>query len=211
MRRGVSKNCELSRRAARLRCGNATKCNRSGRQRRDGTDHHDGGDRRIALFGRIDQAIERGAVAAGRAVGAEGLNRVVMPVDDMGDGIQRERQQQADECDSQPGRGSPRQMENGHIADLGTEGLGTPQRSKLTEDPGFAKHPSTFLGALRAKFRAGVAIAWLNWRRSTALGHNRAGSNSRAAPLSSNFGASVFDCSFRLRRNLPRVPERRGL
>jgi hypothetical protein len=116
VRRGGSTNCELSRRPARLRGGNATECDRSGRQRGDDTGHQSGGDRGIALFGSIDETIERGTVGAGRTVRAEGLNRVVMLVDDMGDGIQRERQQQADECDSQPGRGSPRQMENGHIA-----------------------------------------------------------------------------------------------
>lgn len=52
------------------------------------------------MLGRIDQAVESGAIAAGRAMGG-GLSRdIVMSMNDMGDGIQRERQQQADEGDS---------------------------------------------------------------------------------------------------------------
>lgn len=57
------------------------------------------GERRVAMLGRIDQAVESRAVTASRSVYR--LNSdVVMPMNDMGDGIQRERQQQADEGDS---------------------------------------------------------------------------------------------------------------
>lgn len=50
------------------------------------------------MLGRIDQAVEGRAVTASRAMGRE--RDIVMSMNDMGDGIQRERQQQADEGDS---------------------------------------------------------------------------------------------------------------
>lgn len=99
-RRGVEANCWLQRRTARLR-GEAG-ADRGGKlsHRRDISGDDGGGDRRVIVLGRIDQAAEGGAVAASRAMSG-GLSRdIVMPMNGMGDGIQRERQQQADEGDS---------------------------------------------------------------------------------------------------------------
>ena len=53
----------------------------------------------MAVLGGIHQPIEGGAVTAGRAMRRGSLNGV-MPMDDVRDRIQRERQQQADESDS---------------------------------------------------------------------------------------------------------------
>lgn len=51
------------------------------------------------MLGRIDQAVEGCAVTASRSMGGERCD-IVMSMNDMGDRIQRERQQQADEGDS---------------------------------------------------------------------------------------------------------------
>ena len=68
----------------------------------------------------IDQAVEGGTVAAGRAMGAQCFDRIVVPVDDVGDRIHGERQQQGDEHCSYPGRWISGQMENGHSAGRNT-------------------------------------------------------------------------------------------
>lgn len=99
-------NCELSRRRARLGGGAGTEGNGSVSDRRDITGNDGCGQRCVTMLGRIDDAGEGGAVAAGRAMRRQGLNGVVVPMHDMRDGIQRERQQQGGECDSQPGRRS---------------------------------------------------------------------------------------------------------
>jgi len=51
------------------------------------------------MLGRIDQAVERCAVTASRSMGRERRD-IVMSMNDMRDGIQRERQHQANEGDS---------------------------------------------------------------------------------------------------------------
>lgn len=113
-------DCELTRRCARLRGDAGAAGSRNVGSRRYVTSRDDRGLRRMALPGRIDQPVEGSAVAAGRAVGAESLHRIVVAMHDVGNGIRRERQQQADEHDSQPGggpgNGCARQVENGHIA-----------------------------------------------------------------------------------------------
>lgn len=94
----MSANCELSRRAARLRGDDGAKNSGAIGNRDDITGEHGRRDCRIALLGRIDQAVEGGTVAAGRAVHPEaGFDRIVVPVHDMGHRIHGERQQQADE------------------------------------------------------------------------------------------------------------------
>ncbi len=60
----------------------------------------DGRERRMAMFGCIDEPIEGAAVTAGWSVRRRCLNGVVVSMDDVRDGIQRERQQQAYECNS---------------------------------------------------------------------------------------------------------------
>lgn len=86
--------------------------------RRDISGDDGRGERRVIVLGCIDQAVEGGAVAASRAMG--GLSRdIVMSMNDMGHGIQRERQQQADEGDSQPGGRFSGQMKYGHIRTVG--------------------------------------------------------------------------------------------
>lgn len=96
----MATDCELSRRAARLRGDGGAKGNRSIGNRRYISNDGDGGDRRIALFRGIDQPVEGGTVAARRTMGAECFDRIVVLVDDVGDRIHRKRQQQADERSS---------------------------------------------------------------------------------------------------------------
>jgi hypothetical protein len=99
-RRGVEANCWLQRRTARLRGEAGADRDRKLSDRRDISGDDGDGERRVVVLGRIDQAVESGAIAASRAMGG-GLRRdIVMSMNDMGDGIQRERQQQADEGDS---------------------------------------------------------------------------------------------------------------
>jgi hypothetical protein len=98
-RRGVEANCWLQRRTARLR-GEAG-ADRGGKlsHRRDISGDDGGGDRRVVVLGRIDQAVESGAIAASWAMRRE-CGDIVMSMNHMRDGIQRERQHQANECDS---------------------------------------------------------------------------------------------------------------
>lgn len=56
--------------------------------------------RRMAVLGRIEQSIEGGAVATRRSMSGRRLHAGVVPMDDVSDRIQRERQQQAHEDDS---------------------------------------------------------------------------------------------------------------
>ena len=49
----------------------------------------------MAMLGRIGEPVEGGAVTAGRSMRRRRLNGGVVPMDDMRDRIQRERQQQA--------------------------------------------------------------------------------------------------------------------
>lgn len=96
----MATDCELSRRRARLRGDGGAEGNGNFGDRCYISSHGDGRDRRKALLWGIDQAIERGTVAAGRTMSAECFDRIVVLVDDVGDRIHRERQQQADERSS---------------------------------------------------------------------------------------------------------------
>jgi hypothetical protein len=108
-------NCELSRRAARLRGNERAESNATTGNRCYITGEHRGRDGGIALFGGIDQAVEGGTVTAGRAVRAEGgFDRIVVPVHDVSHRIHREREQQAGEEDSQPCGRMACQVEDGH-------------------------------------------------------------------------------------------------
>lgn len=92
-------NCWLQRRTAGLR-GEAG-ADRSGKpgHRRDISGDDGCGERRVSMLGRIDQAVEGRAVTASRSMGRERRD-IVMSMNDVGDRIQRERQQQRDEGDS---------------------------------------------------------------------------------------------------------------
>jgi hypothetical protein len=62
----------------------------------------------------VDKTVEREAVAARKAMGCRRWCRV-MPVGDMCDGVDRERQQQCREGNSQPLRRSSGQMQQAHV------------------------------------------------------------------------------------------------
>jgi hypothetical protein len=114
-------DCELSRRSARLRGEAGVGRNRNGTGRCHITGGYQRSERRIALLGSVDQAVESGTVATRWSVRPECLDRIVVRVHDVGDRIHREGEQQADEHGSQPG-GRPaertaRQLQDGHIAE----------------------------------------------------------------------------------------------
>lgn len=97
----MTTDCELSRRAARLRGDGGAEGNSNVGNRRYISDDGDGGEGRVALLRGIDQPVEGGTVAARRTMGAERcFDRIVVLVNDVGDRIHRKRQQQADERSS---------------------------------------------------------------------------------------------------------------
>jgi hypothetical protein len=61
-------------------------------------------------------------------VSGECFDRIVVLMDDVGDRIHRERQQQADERSSQPCGWFPCQVENGHSAGWNIEGWNALER-----------------------------------------------------------------------------------
>ena len=93
-------NCGLSRRAARLRGEAGAECGGDLGNRRDISGNDDRGQRAVAMLGRIDEPIEGCAVAARRAMGRGRFDDVVVAVNDVRDGIQRERQHHGDERSS---------------------------------------------------------------------------------------------------------------
>ena len=150
-------DCELSRRSARLRDEEGAGRNRVGAGGCYITCGYRRSERRIALLGSVDQPVESGTVAARRSVGAESLDRIVVRVHDVSDRIHRERQQQADEYSSQPGRRpaetTARQLEDGHIAEYLLMGDRRPSSCRASPE-GPAGNPSRRAGPSRATGRS---------------------------------------------------------
>jgi hypothetical protein len=91
------------------------------------------GKGRMVVSRCVGKPVERKAVTACKVVGYGGRRRI-MSVRDMRNGVDRERQQQSGEGNSQPLRGSSGQMQQAHVRRRmtgSTEGIGYGEASRL--------------------------------------------------------------------------------
>jgi hypothetical protein len=93
------------------------------------------GQRRMIVSRRVDKAVEGKAVPARKGMVCRGWRRI-MPMSDVRNGVDRERQQQPREGNSQPLRRSSGQMQQAH----GRQRMTVGRRHRLRRSIAAVKH-----------------------------------------------------------------------